>query len=503
MVLMGAAQICKSEFMVINMLATSYCGCNVFCILPKYEMKESYVLSRVKRPINQSSEYQSIVRDGNMNSTVTLSFGKGMLRFVGANVESDFVEFAGDLYCVDETDQVQTWENVELGKSRLGSSQYKFHIYLSNPSTPDGKINEMYLNSDQRKWMAPCANCGEFCNMDWFDSVVEAVLDSSGNVLNYKLRDSEWQAGCGRDIQIKCPHCKVGNISRFDERNHWKAHAVSLDNIEGYHVPSIVSPLVTVSELYHEFTLGLSDPSKMRYFYNMRLGLPYSAQGASVSNELLDKCAKGPNLVMLPEMSYVPEDSSEAPCSMGVDVASSRLDVRISRNNKGRREGVFFGKLDSNTGWEDLHNLIERYNVKCCVIDSGPESKLAQDFQEIAKCQVWRCKYLGEGTERVLKRNFNEMIISVDRTEALDRGYAQLKAGKNMLPKNYESIYGGLYAKEMTALVRNSTENKKGVARYEWVGSKQDHSRHADVYDLIAFEEMNQDTLTTECLTIG
>jgi len=503
MVLMGAAQICKSEFMVINMLATAYCGCNVFCILPKYEMKESYVLSRVKRPINQSTEYQSIVRDGNMNSTVTLSFGKGMLRFVGANVESDFVEFAGDLYCVDETDQVQTWENVELGMSRLASSQYKFQIYLSNPSTPDGKIHQMFLKSDQRRWMAPCDSCGKFCNMDWFETVVDPIKDSAGSIVSYQLRDKEWTPGCGRDIYIKCPHCSEGIVQRFDDDCHWLPHAHSPENIEGYHVPSIVSPLVTVAELYAEFQAGLTNPSKMRYFYNMRLGLPFSAQGNSVTGDLLKQCATGIEMVHLPEMSYIPSDSVEEPCSMGIDVAPSRLDVRISRSVKGKRQAVFFGKLDTTTGWADLHNLIERYNVKVAVIDSGPESKLAQDFQKEANCVVWRCKYLGEGTDRTQKYNYNDMIISIDRTEALDRGYAQLRSKRNQLPQGVEFVYGGDYLKEMKALVRNYTEDKKGNPKNEWVGSNQDHSRHADVYDILAHNEMNQDTLSADCLTIG
>jgi len=495
LVLMGAAQICKSEFMVINMLATSYCGCNVFCILPKYEMKESYVLSRIKRPIQQSAEYQAILRDGLMNSTVTLSFGKGMLRFVGANVESDFVEFAGDMYCVDETDQVSTWDNVELGRSRLASSRFKFEVYLSNPSTPDGRIYKMYLASDQRKYMAPCLDCGESCNMDWFDSVVEPISDSAGGVLGYRLRDKEWERGCGRDINIICPHCHTGKISRFDDANYWKPHAES--KIEGYHVPSIVSPLVSVTELYEEFVAGQSDPSKLRYFYNMRLGLPFSAQGSSISKDLLGKCSDPEeHFEIHPEMAYTKMDRSESASSMGIDVGGSRLDVRISTNYKGKRRALFIGKLDTATAWQDLHNLVERYNVKCAVIDSGPESKLAQDFQTEAKCEVWRCKYLGSGTERTMKYNHNEMIISIDNTEALDRGYSQLKSRKNLLPANYDSIYGGSYVKEMTAMVRNYSEDKTGKPKYQWVGSKENHSRHSDVYDLLAFETMSQDMLS-------
>jgi hypothetical protein len=492
MVLMGAAQVCKSEFMVINMLAASYNGCNVFCILPKYEMKESYVLTRFKKPINMSEGYRKLL--GDMNSTVTIQFGKGMLRFVGANVESDFVEFAGDMYCVDETDQVDTWENVELGRSRLGSSRYKLQVYTSNPSTPDGKIHQMFLKSDQRKWMAPCTECGEFTNMDWFETVVEPLSDSSGIAMGYQLRDKDWAPGCGRDIYIKCPSCD-GVVNRFSDSCYWKPHAES--KIEGYHVPSIVSSLVSVTEMYEEFIAGQSDPSKMAYFYKMRLGLPFSAQGSSVSKNLLKRCSSEESVFeIFPERAHILEDMSEDPCSMGIDVSPKRLDIRISRNRGGKREAVYLAKLDTATAWDDLHNLIERYNVQCAVIDSGPDGHLIQTFQQNAKCTVWRCKYQGVGTDRTLKYNHNDMIIVIDQTEALDRGYSQLKSGKNLLPINYEHIYKGTYIKEMTALVRNYSEDKSGKPSYKWVGSKENHSRHADVYDLLAFEIINQDMLT-------
>lgn len=500
--IIGAAQTGKSEFVVIDMLAASYLGCNIFVVLPKYEMRDIYATTRVKRPLMTSPHYKKIVQEGMMNSTQIIQFGKGMIKFVGANVESDFVEYAADMYVVEETDKITTWANVEMGYSRLQASIFKYKRFVSNPSTTDGKIEEIYKDSDQRVWKCRCKDCGEFHDLDWFKCVVEEIRDSNGNVIDYQLRDKEWKRGCGRDISVKCPHCKTGNIERFHPDNHWEA--TNPEGLyEGYRAPSLISVLCTVSELYDEFVKALSNPSKMQAFYNMRLGMSYSAPGNSVPVELLASCSDPKqNFVITPETAYIPGDCHPGPCSMGVDVAPTRLDVRISFNDKGKRRAVYFGKLSTDTGWDELTNLAERYNVAACVIDIGPEVDQTKKFADDANFDVWRCKYQGAGSERTMKLNHNDMIIAIDRTVALDKGYSQLKSKKNVLPANFLSIYDGLYSQEMTSLIRQMSE-KEGNQKYEWVGSPQDHSRHSDAYDLLAHSLIEEDVLTIDNITIG
>jgi len=502
-VMMGAAQVLKSEWMVIDMLSNSYCGCNCFTILPKYEMRDIYAQTRVKKPLMTSPEYKKIVSQGGMNSTQIIEFGKGMIKFVGANVESDFVEYSADSYYVEETDKITTWANVEMGRSRYQWSIFKFQRYVSNPSTKDGQIYKMYLESDQRIWNCLCDSCNEFSQIDWFDSVVESRLDASGNVIGYRLRDEGWKLGCGRDIRPICPKCGSGALQRFHDTNHWHAQNPE-SKIEGYHVPSIVSAVVSVEELWNEFKKAESDPSKMQNFFNMRLGLPYASQGNCIPVELLASCTEpGYNLRIIPGAAFIPEDTHPGPCSMGVDVSDSVLDVRISHVDNGKRRAVYFGKLAGPSKWEELEVLGERYNVHCCFIDCSPHGDNSIALQDSAKFPVWRVNYQGAGISRGMKFNSADRIVTIDRTIALDRGYSQLKTKKNILPANFQSIYDGEYVKEMISLVRQVSEQKDGTPKFDWVGAPEsDHSRHCDVYDLLAAESIQQEVIDSSNLLI-
>lgn len=502
-VIPGAAQVCKSEWLVIDMLATAYCGCNCFTVLPKYEMRDIYAATRVKKPILTSPEYKKILAGGNSSSTQLIEFGKGMIKFVGANVESDFVEYAADAYYVEETDKIQTWSNVELGKSRLQASIFKFKRWVSNPSTKDGKIWEMYLESDQQVWVARCTSCGEFSEMDWFDTVVTTNRDSQGNVVSYSLRDEEWGPNCGRDIHVKCPKCHTGSLQRFHKDNHWYSKAPG-KLVEGYHAPSIISPLVSVEEMWTEFIRARANPTLLQWFYNMRLGLPFTTQGNSIPTELLAACSDPKYLMEItPDSAKVVEGVHKGPCSMGVDVSASRLDIRISALQEGKRVAVYFGKLVGPNRWAELHDLGERYNVQCCCIDIAPEGEKTLEFQQEAKFPVWRVKYQGAGTNRGMSFNQSDRILNIDRTIALDKAYTQLKTKKNVLPGNFLSIFGGDYVKEMISLIRELSEGRDGAAKFDWTGPPEtDHSRHADAYDMLAAEAIGDDMLDVGNLLI-
>ena len=133
--------------------------------------------------------------------------------------------------------------------------------------------------------------------------------------------------------------------------------------------------------------------------------------------------------------------------------------------------------------------------MQCAVVDIGPEKLLALDFQANAQCPVWLCKFLGRGDDRLLKYNHNDAIISVDRTEAMDRAYAQLKTGKNLMPANYRFILNGFYVSEMTCPVREVSENNKGDLKYSWTKGN-DHSYLADCYDIMASDILQEDVIT-------
>jgi hypothetical protein len=180
---------------------------------------------------------------------------------------------------------------------------------------------------------------------------------------------------------------------------------------------------------------------------------------------------------------------------MGIDVATSFFDVRVSKTEpKGVRRAVFIGKVKT---LDELLDIVDRYNVEVAVIDSMPEFTVAQDFQDMANCDVWMCSYRSEGRDRNKTLDKRDRMYLIDRTEALDKSFAALKKRKNVLPENYHTLISGQYVNEMCLPVRELKEDDRGNLRYEWSKGK-DHQRHCDTYDMIADWLIRESTID-EC----
>ena len=488
-VIMGAVQVMKSEFVIVDHFAAAYHGLSVFFVVPKFEYRTTFVQNRINRCVQNVEEYKKIIGRGFFDSVAIKSFGKGVIKYVGSNVLSDFREYPADYLVIDEIDECDQ-DNVNYALDRLRASKYQFKRYLGNPKVKDKGIHAYFMNSDQREWAVPCSNCGKYNPFDWFENVVEGDEDSEGNILNYRLRDTKWELGCKRDIYLICKYC--GNsLERVSKEGRWMPQNPG-HSVEGYHISMLCSPINPISGMWDRFQKAIHNPGKLEHFYNSELGLPYSAVGNRVTSQLLSMCVDEEcSFVNKIDCAHIEDDSHDGPCSMGVDVGSF-FDVRVSfLENKGVRRALFIGKLKT---IEELYDLIRRYNVEKCVIDSMPETTLVQDFQDNADCDVWLCRYKGEGTDRRITYDGINRIVNIDRTEALDRSFAQLKYRKNILPANYESVLDGAFAFEMGNPVRRIIENKRGNSRYEWTKCV-DHARHADSYDMLACSMLTEDTL--------
>lgn len=483
MVLMGSVQSYKSEWAVIDHFAMAYNGLSVFYVLPKFETRTTYVQNRINRCVENVKEYKKIIGGGFFDSVAMKNFGKGVIKYVGSNVLADFKEFPADVIVIEEVDQCDP-NNVDFALDRIRASNYQFKRYLGNPTDKGKGVHKYFLRSDQREWFVPCLQCGAFHEADWFETVVKEVVDKNGNIVDYVLRDEAWAIGCRRDVRMVCSDCG-GELERASNRGEWRAKNPT-SAIEGYHISQLCSPINSISGMWDRFRRALNDPGLLKQFFNSDLGQPYNAAGNRVTDELLNRCMYDYELAIRPDCAHVKEDSCEGPCSMGIDVGAS-LDIRISKAvDRGKRQMVYCGKVRANDMWK-VHELVDRYNVEKVVIDAAPELMLAMDFQDEANCDVWLCRYGGEGSDRRRTYNIMDRIVSIDRTEALDRSYAQLRTGRNILPANYREILDGQYESEMCMPVREIVEDARGNSKYEWTKGK-DHQRHCDTYDMLAHQ---------------
>ena len=491
-VLQGSVQSMKSEFAIVDHFAAAYCGLSVFFVVPKYEARTTYVQNRVDKCVQQVPEYKRIIGESFFDNVTMKNFGKGVVKYVGSNVLADFKEFPADMIVVEEVDECDA-DNVEYALDRLRASRYQFRRYLGNPKLTGRGINKYFQQSDQREWEVPCFDCGEYSEMDWFKSIVEEVRDKEGNVIDYILRDKEWAEGCRRDINIICPRCG-GVLDRVSMDGRW-VPKFPAKAIEGYHISIMCSPINSISGMWVKFREAITDPLRMQQFYNSYLGLPFSAVGNKVTEALLLKCVEHEFAFTIGDgEAYINEDGHAGPCAMGVDVGGN-FDVQIYFPEGRRRRLLFAGKVKH---LDDLYDLVQRYSVEKCVMDSMPEVMMAQDFQEGCRglmCDTWLCRYGSEGSDRRVNYDPMNRLLTTDRTAALDRSFAQMRGKRVTLPENFASILGGEYVAEMCGPVRQITEDAKGNQRYEWSKCK-DHQRHADVYGMLAANLLEEAVLS-------
>lgn len=472
-----AVQCGISELLIIDALEAASRGLQCLYVMPTQEKRDAFVANRVSRVIRATPFYRRLVRSGSgcANSTGLKHFGKGVIRFVGSNVESEFIEFPADFVVVDEVDRCSQ-ENLPLVRDRLAASEHKLAAWASTPTLVGTGIARLFDETDAKEWFLRCESCGERQPLDFFKNVVRQVADDE-----YELLDGEAarlhrepgtrnvELGTPNDIRVFCIRCGQP-INRLAE-GEWVARHPGR-GISGYHISQLFVPTCPVRQLWDDWQAALRNTFEQQRFFNSLLGEPYTAEGSGLSRaDLLACCAD----YAMP--------SRAVGSTMGVDVGEW-FHVRISDHPEpGVRRAVFIGRVRE-PGELDL--LLARYDVRCCVIDAQPEAHLVREWQKRhPPGRIWRCVYTDDDV-REPRKDAREGIVRVARTPSLDAATEDILARRNVLPRNAATLDGGEFVQQMIAPVRTLVAGPHGTARYVWTKPAADHYRHADNYDALA-----------------
>jgi hypothetical protein len=227
--------------------------------------------------------------------------------------------------------------------------------------------------------------------------------------------------------------------------------------------------------MFAKFIEAQGDQTELQHFYNQVLGLPFKATGSGFTLDILAGC-KGDNLM----------PSTVERSVAGVDVGR-RLHVHIETTENGIRTKVVLGSIPD---FDELHNLCARYHIRRGVIDHAPEQHLAEQFCR-AHPGWYVCDYnLSLEHPKPIEVDYTGRRIRTKRTPSLDQSLAQYVEGRVVLPKNYISLDGGDFVKQMCQATRVEREQKiGGIIRkvFVWDDAGQpDHHQHADNYCRIA-----------------
>ena len=194
-----------------------------------------------------------------------------------------------------------------------------------------------------------------------------------------------------------------------------------------------------------------------------------------VTDKLLDACIH----------DYPLRPANDERCSMGVSVGSSSFYVVISElpnwdDPYKIRKAMFIGKVKT---FDELDQLMERWDVHKCLISTQPEPHLVQAWRKQEHHGFVRLvDLLNDGTSKPEWPKW-EKRVTVDRTFLLNSAYEEIREQKWWIRPDSHLIDNGEFYAHMKApsRVRDLTT---GELRYRWTETGAlDHYRFAHAFD--------------------
>jgi hypothetical protein len=465
-----------SEMAIIIVLAECYRGKSVLYVVPSREFKTDFSSKRIDDLFDRVPFYRAGV--GRTDNKGLKKLFTGFFKLVGSNVRAHLASDPAQVAIVDEVDDcaqanlplVET--RTEAAKKLTGEDPVR--IDIGNPTIEGFGVDEKYQDSDQRAWHITCDHCASEQILDWFVNFVEQT-DSD----KYRLLDTAWVEGCGRDIRGYCKDCG-GEIDRH-AAGRWIAGNPE-STVHGYHISQLFTGQNSIATIWKRFQKALRSVYKLQVFYNSVLGLPFTNAGFKITPALIRDCVDD-------EYTFPAKATGGV---AGVDVGKD-LHISVSTFSGGVRRKVCVTHFPMTDKMEGLLFTLRTYGVTTCVIDGMPETTQARKFQRLARpygIRVFLCEFQRGLTISEMKVDKKKGQVKVDRTQAFDCVFDSYKGGEVVVGPDFRDYGRGDWIHHMGENTRVEIEDGTGNVHYEWrAGSgRKDHYHLADVYELLAAE---------------
>jgi hypothetical protein len=360
----------------------------------------------------------------------------------------------------DEEDEMSP-SMIHLALQRFSHSKIQWETHISTPSIPDYGVDRAYDNSDQRVREIKCGKCNTYTclELEFPDCLIET---STGDVVKVCMK-------CKNEI--------------YPINGQWVAQYPSRsEEFIGWWISQLNSKYIKAKTILDSF---LNPPEgNLAEVYNSMLGMAYvSADNQLTKNDVYACCGKD---AMSPRFLT---PSQQFTTCMGIDVASKILHVIIGYPyGENRYKIVYIGRLPD---FNAVHDIAQRYNVGCAVVDSEPETREVRAFQEAESYKVFLCDYQ-EKLRVPKKQDERQGLITVRRTEICDQSHNLVTGGKLELPRRNPEVEQ--YAFEMTNIAKVLEEDEftgDKTYKYRKLGaSRPDHYRHATNYFILACRDI-------------
>lgn len=378
----------------------------------------------------------------------------------GARSRTELLSIPVQYLTIDERDELlesdpaaaTAWSALNLARQRLAGQAHSWELNLSTPTLPGRGIAAEFLKSDQHGYFLRCPACRRWETLAWPGSLAWS------------------EAERGRPPSYRCRRCKA--LWPEPLRRHLLRHGRWQPRqpgaaIRGYHLPRLLSPVLTAERLIDLWKEADGNPSNLQTFHNAVLGEAYLAEGSRLSTELLHRAQRLADFPM--------SEGSRQSTVLGVDVGPTWLHAVVLRAEADIVRVLWIGKLPD---WNELAAVIQRFHVRAFVVDAQPETHAARRFLQTFPQGVL-CYYTVSGEPRL---DAEAATLHVPRTESLDGLFRRFKEASLLLPRDAPAE---LIA-HMQAPARLVRLGRDGQARAVYQELGPDHYAHAMNYALLA-----------------
>ena len=314
---------------------------------------------------------QSKSRDAS-NTVFMKEFPGGVLVLGGANSAAALRSMPIRTLLMDEVDAYPSdvdneGDPIELAEKRTATFRNRKIFKFSTPTLVGlSPIEKAYKAGDQRQWHVPCPHC------------------HNPQVLHWRLEDDQapggivWKAGHPETAQYQCQFClkliAEHHKTWMNNNGVWIPSVTGVDpKIRSYYWPSLYSPYgwpgSSWTELAKKWEAGHKDPTKLKAFFNLELGLPYEdkASRSAEPHVLIERCEVFPDpradgtTVVADEIALI---------TLGSDVQPNRIEYEIVGWWKGEESysidyGVISGDTSTSLPFDELDKvLMQRFRNK-------------------------------------------------------------------------------------------------------------------------------------------
>lgn len=449
-VLSKAAQIGGSTWAILRSIHACLTGLNTGYYFPTRSDVLEFSKSRVSPLLADNPFLMRLMADTDTAGLKRIGSAHLYLRGMQSTVGMKSIPL--DLIVFDELDETAPAAKA-MAMERLGHSDYKRVVELSNPSLPDYGIDQQYQRSDQRHWTIRCDGCGRWTALD---REFPVKLGEEVRILLPREDGTVYRA---------CPTC----ASELDlDAGEWVADFPERP-IHGYRISQLFSSKVDPAEILEEYrTTRFPDR-----FYNLKIGIPWADLGRR-----LDVVS----VLTLCEPGGLWERSQADACVMGVDTGRDLHVVILHPEHRGERWRLVY--LAACSGFEELDTLLDRFDVRRCVIDGLPETHATREFAQRNAWRVSMC-FFNEHQRGAPKWDDDAQTVLVNRTEALDASRTLVRDRQLVLPQATPAIEE--FAKHLTCDAKALDEDEEtGTKKYRYVRTGANHYSMALTYAWLA-----------------